>query len=427
MSAALSSYRLAASALFPLIRNRLRRRHEVGFAERCGEYDRIKLAAFHERPTVWIHAVSVGEVQAASPVVSTIARSGWNGAIVLSTVTETGAKNAANLVGDSIEVHLYAPWDVPGIVRKAADAIAPSLYAAVETEVWPNLLSELRKRQIPTFLLNARISDRTWAKKGYLGSLLKEAYGLFDCILARGGDDAHRLLALGVEESRIHTVGDCKIDAIIERRNTILPHLPALRKKLSITEHSPCFVAGSTHPGEEEIVLEAFCRLRASSDALKEAKLILAPRHPERADDVKAMAEKTGRTELFSSLMEESGNTGASIIIVDVIGVLFQLYALAASVFIGGSLVPKGGQNILEPAIWGIPVLHGPHMADFAEPASELDALGAAWPVCDAPEIETLWRKAWTRELPDVSGSGAYFSTRSGAAEKSWQYMKKYL
>lgn len=427
MSVALSFYRLASTALFPLMRNRLRRGHEVGFAERCGKYGEMKLAAFHERPTVWIHAVSVGEVQAASPVVSTIARSGWNGAILLSTVTETGAKSAATLVGDSVAAHIYAPWDVPGIVRKAANAVKPSLYAAVETEVWPNLLSELRRRQVPTFLLNARISDRTWAKKRYLKGLLKEAYGLFDCILARSDGDAHRLLALGVAESRVHTAGDCKIDAIIERRKAVLPLLPSLRGKLSIHEHSPCFVAGSTHPGEEEIVLEAFAGLRNSSDALREARLILAPRHPERAGDVRAMAEKTGRTELFSSLMEESGNTGASIIIVDVIGVLFQLYALASSVFIGGSLVPKGGQNILEPAIWGTPVLHGPYMEDFAGPTSELDALGAAWPVCNAAEIETLWRKAWTGDLPGASGSDAYFSTRSGASEKSWQYMKKYL
>jgi 3-deoxy-D-manno-octulosonic-acid transferase len=419
MSIALRSYAAAASAVFPFIKGRLRKGHATGFDERCGIYTGDKLEKLKDKRTFWLHAVSVGEVLAASPFVDEIARSGWDGAVLLSTVTETGARSAGMLMGDKIGAHIYAPWDVPRIAKMACDALAPMAYATVETEVWPNLLAEMKRRGIPVFLLNARISDRTFAKSRFFG-LLKEVYGMFDAVFARSDEDARRLSAIGVDEGKIDVTGDMKIDALIDRKKSAERNLPELRGK--IFRGAPaCFVAGSTHEGEEEIVLDAFDRL--VSGGLPEAKLVIAPRHPQRAEAVLSLARKRYDASLFSSPETKD----ARIVVMDVIGFLFELYGVATAAFIGGSLVPKGGQNILEPAIWGIPVLHGPHMEDFADPASQLDASGGAFRVDTPDEIKRIWRLAAKGGLTRRSGAGDYFALNSGAAARTLAVLEKYL
>ncbi|MDR3254195.1 MAG: 3-deoxy-D-manno-octulosonic acid transferase [Synergistaceae bacterium] len=423
MSLALRAYAAASSVAFPFIKNRLRKTLSTGFDERCGAYRREKLDAIRGAKTFWLHAVSVGEVQAASPIVAKIGRSGWDGAMILSTVTETGAQSAGESMGDRIAAHVYAPLDVPRIVRKACEALRPMAYASMEIEVWPNLLSELRLRGVPRCLLNARISDRGWQRVSYMKSAIREAYELFDMILARSDEDARRIAAIGVSAAKIRVTGDSKIDAIIERRETASGELPLLAKRLSLGKE-PVFVAGSTRKGEDEVVLRAFAGLRSGPDT-KGARLIIAPRHPEMAAAIAKMASATGRVSLFSELGE---GEAPEIIVVDVIGALYGLYGLATAVFVGGSLVPSGGQNILEPASWGIPILHGPYMDDFAEPTAELDAFGAAYRVERAEDIEILWRGAALGALPDSSAiCTEYFASRSGAATRAWIYLERYL
>lgn len=424
MSFALRAYALAASAFFPLIKERLRKRHEVGFDERCGIYAADKLARLKDRRALWIHAVSVGEVQAASPLVAEAIRDGWDGSVVVSTVTETGAKNARLLMGDNLTAHIYAPWDIPHIAARACRAIAPSAYVAVETEIWPNLLRELRERGVPTFLLNARVSDRTWARARVLRNVLCEAYGLFDRISARGEEDARRLSLLGVEEEKILVTGDCKIDAILERRSSAREALPAWRQRLSLSETTPCFVAGSTHEGEEDVVLEAFSRLASDEEKCADARLLLVPRHPHRAKELKMRAGHLGSVALLSET--KCGRALARrVIVVDEIGVLYELYGLATAAFIGGSLVERGGQNILEPASWGVPIQHGPHMEDFAAPTAELDALGASRPIANARELGELWCAAVRGELTlDAAKGTEYLENLSGAAGLAWGFMK---
>jgi 3-deoxy-D-manno-octulosonic-acid transferase len=424
MSLALSAYSAAASIAFPFVKGRLRRSHAPGFAERCGVYAQSKLDRIRDRRTLWMHAVSVGEVQAASSVVVEIERSGWDGAVLLSTVTETGAHSANDLLGGSITSQVYAPWDVPSIVRRACRALRPAAYAAVETEVWPNLLAELRERGVPAILLNARISDRTFARAGLLGGILKEAYDMFDLILARGEEDARRLAVIGLDGAKIEVTGDTKIDALTERKRAAEQTLPALREKIFPGGVGACFVAGSTHEGEEEIVIDAFARLVLGEDSLEGAKLVIVPRHPERAASILTAAQKVGRASLFSGL---GGAVDASVIVVDVIGVLFELYGLATAAFIGGSIAPKGGQNILEPAVWRIPSLHGPHMEDFADPCSQLDASGAAFLVNTPGEIEDLWRRAATGGIPRNAETPGYFARNSGAAARTWKRLEKYM
>ncbi|MDR1943442.1 MAG: 3-deoxy-D-manno-octulosonic acid transferase [Synergistaceae bacterium] len=425
MSAALSVYSAAAQIAFPFIRGRLRKSHPTGFAERCGVYDQSMLERISGRKTFWLHAVSVGEVQAAAPVVAEVVGAGWDGAVVLSTVTETGAQNAGDLMGASLAARVYAPWDIPSIVRRARGAIRPTLYASVETEVWPNLLAEMKKNSVPALLLNARISDRTFARAGALRRLLGEAYGMFDAILARGEEDARRLFSMGLTPGKVVVTGDTKIDAIVGRKKAVESELGGLRKKIFAGGgKTVCFVAGSTHEGEEETVLDAFSKI-ASGGLPVGVKLVIAPRHPRRAEAVLSLARRRFAASLYSELNDESG---AQVVVVDVIGVLFGLYGLATAAFIGGSLVPKGGQNILEPAVWRVPVLHGPHMEDFADPCSKLDASKDAFRVDTAGEIETLWRKAAAGELTRrVESPEDYFAANSGAAARTREILEKYL
>ena len=413
---------------WPFARKRLARGHEVGLEERLGYYSAEKQAALDGDRNFWLHAVSVGEVQAASAFVDamSIAPRGCN--VVLSTVTVTGARNASLLIGGDAfapMAHVYAPWDVPAIVRRACDAICPAAYATIETEIWPNILLELRRRNVPRFLLGARVSDRMWKKRGLARRVLGEMYRLFDAIYARSDADAERLVALGADAANVLVAGDFKIDAILKRRDEASSQADALNTLLTGGGERTVFVAGSTHEGEDEILLDAF------SETAGENILAIAPRHPERAVEVAALAADRGFDAVLLSELKRRDVAGYSnVVIVDEIGVLYGLYGVAASAFIGGSLVPKGGQNILEPASWGIPVLHGPHMDDFAEATTELDASLAAFEVRTAGEIAEHWRRATEPSAlsePVDLARIAYFSRNVGAARRAWRYMGRFL
>jgi 3-deoxy-D-manno-octulosonic-acid transferase len=259
-----------------------------------------------------------------------------------------------------------------------------------------------------------------WGRRGRLARFFRAGYGLFDLILARGEEDARRLLAFCADESRIVIAGDAKIDAIVRRRNEVADELPAIRKKISLAPDGLCFVAGSTHEGEDEIVLAAFAKLREGG--ANSARLLIAPRHPERADDVVALASNVGSAARYSAIEE---GAAPEIVVVDVIGVLYAIYGLADSAFIGGSLVPKGGQNLLEPASWGVPVLHGPHMEDFAAPTAELDRNGDAFTVRSADEIADMWGAPFRDSRRRAAGRPkklpAYFEENAGAAARAWE------
>jgi 3-deoxy-D-manno-octulosonic-acid transferase len=426
MSAALVAWRFASSALFPLARAFLRKGHSAGFDERCGFYSEEKNRIFEALGgrALWIHAVSVGEAHAASPFVESAARSGWSGGIIVSTVTETGAQSAASLMGDLIASHVYAPWDVPSIVKKTADRLRPAIYITVETEVWPNLLAELRCRGIPCCLLNARISDRTLSRAKKSGGLLREAYNLFDLIMPRGDEDERRLGHIGVDSAKIRVTGDCKIDAIFGRKEKALKNIPFLRGKLRLNENSWVLTAGSTHEGEEELAVETFTRLK-NEKTTRDVRLLIVPRHPDRAGKILECATRRGKACLFSDI---DGLSRAEIIVVDIMGLLYELYGLSDAAFIGGSVSPRGGQNILEPASWGIPVIHGPHMEDFAEPTKALDALGVAYQVSCAEEMADVLRSLERKDAGEIARkASSWFAGRRGASDRAWAFARELL
>ncbi|NLM71100.1 MAG: 3-deoxy-D-manno-octulosonic acid transferase [Synergistaceae bacterium] len=367
------------------------------------------------RDSLWIHAVSVGEAQSAWPLMAELRALEENApSVLLSTTTRTGREMALGLARELFDRHIYYPWDVPKVVSRSLDAVRPSAYAVMETEIWPNMLFALARRGIPAFLVNGRISDRS--AKARRSAFWGEVYGCFSRLMVRSESDRDVLLALGVEGGRIVVTGDCKVDALLMRRRCV--DQERARDMLfgpgEGRDGRPLFLAGSTHEGEEEAALEAFNIVRRS---LPDARLVLAPRHPERAGGVLELANACAESLLLSSPAPRIGD----IIVVDRIGVLFDLYSVADAAFIGGSLVDRGGQNIMEPAAFGTPLCHGPFMRDFTEAAFGLGELRVARSVECAGDIADHWEASLRPDFRDEAREGAarFFRAAGGAARRS--------
>ena len=424
----LKIYPTITNLLFPMVKPFLRRGHAEGFDERCGYYNMQKMEKVKGR-SLWVHAVSVGEVQAAFPLIREMRRSGCRLPILLSTVTETGQAMAKRLMDADLDVILFAPWDIASVVDRALNAINPCAYITMETEIWPNILLQLHQRGIPSFLVNGRVSDRALAravgwKKGVLSRLLR----CFTRILARENSDADRFCSIGAEASAVTVVGDCKVDALLERRGGVDRQMWKDRLYLErcisgFDGAFPLFLAGSTHPGEDEVVLEAFSKIRTER---KDARLLLVPRHPVRAEGLLSAANEVAKSCLLSKVESDW-----EIVIVDQIGVLFELYSLCTAAFIGGSLVPKGGQNLQEAACWGIPIQHGMYMDDFAQSALDLGKMGLAVEVRTAQDLYCAWYSAMgasSDEKTELQNRcDVYFEERAGAAKRAWTIVSAYL
>lgn len=410
-------YSLAVSAAYMAAFPYLSRRYKEGLEERRGYYGVEKKKKFPEHP-LWVHAVSVGEVQTATPILAALADRGHpREDVLLSTTTPTGREMAARLAGGYYGEHIYYPWDIPWIVTRALDTLLPKAFVVLETEVWPNMLFSLARRKIPAFLVNARFSDKTAANIHRFSSFWRDVYDQFTLLLVRSESDREVMLRLGIKEKKISVVGDCKVDALLLRRKgTDL----TWARELAGKKH-PLFLAGSTHAGEDEIVLDAFQRARTSFPS---ARLILVPRHPERVEEVRKLAAPFGRGALLSAEQKEW-----DILIVDKIGILFDLYGAADSAFIGGSLVDRGGQNIMEPAAFGILLSHGPYMRDFTKSARELADRGAAFQVKNSEELADFWRQSLNPGVRQKAAAGAeaYFEVFGGAAAASLTAMAPFI
>lgn len=401
---------------------KLKNRYSEGFDERRGIQSQELIEKLQGRRPLWVHGVSVGEVQALIPVIRAARASGYVGPAVISTTTETGKDMAIRLGEGLFDHHIYYPWDKKEFVKRAILSLDPWAFATAETELWPNMLWELKDASIPAFLVNGRISDRTW--KRLEGTVQKKIgatfYDLFTEIFLREKRDLERLRSIGVSAEKLNVLGDTKTDALLSRKD------PAARDRWT-QKFGACwdkiFIAGSTHPGEEERVIRAFEILRKRYPA---TKLILAPRHPERADEVLAIARQK-----FSAGLLSSDRFDQDITVVDKIGVLFELYGTAVSAFVGGSFADKGGQNILEPVSWGIPVQYGPHMEDFAEASDEFIGLGIATQVKDSEGLGDAWIRMMQASGYDNGEkfrkiSAGYFERCSGSSLKTWERIYQY-
>jgi len=388
--------------------------------QRMGLYSPSDLAGLRGKPgrPLWVHAVSVGEVQAAFPLVKEIKKD-WESGLFLTTITPTGRAMAERLVADDADAMAYYPWDVPWVVNRAFRRVSPAAYITVETEIWPGLLSKLSQKGVPAYIANGRFSERSFRKALRDREFWKDVLGCFTKIIVRSEEDAYRLKELGLPDDKVAVTGDCKVDALLLRRKEADPE--SLRARLNGSRF-PVLLAGSTHDGEEKVVLEAYRAVRESG---RKARLVIVPRHPERAHHVVEEARKVSdETVLLSKLRERW-----EILVVDELGVLFELYAISTAAFIGGSLVPKGGQNILEPAAWGVPVQHGPHMEDFSAAAAELNRRDAARTVKTAEELAKIWIDILDDENAGKRGSGGrqYLEELGGSAARSWKIIRQSL
>jgi 3-deoxy-D-manno-octulosonic-acid transferase len=386
------------------------RRRRAGYRRNLGQRLGRLGEGLPPEPRCWVHAVSVGESAAAVPLVEGIRRRWPELGIVVSTITPTGAR----IVGERLAgtaVHRYFPIDLPGPVRRALDAARPRFFIAIETELWPNFLRALARRRIPAMIANGRISDRSFRRYRWVRGLMRRVLADVSVFAMQTDEDARRIIALGAPPSRVVVTGNLKSDLLPEAAGDD----PAgWRARLHLGAGARLWIAGSTHRGEETVVLDAFLRARTRCPELA---LLLAPRHPERAGEVEALIRERGLLAARRSRLPADGAPGA-VIILDTVGELAALYALAEIVFVGGSLVPIGGHNVLEPAMRGKPVLVGPHMSNFREGAELLQRSGGGLVVKDAPELEReLARLLEDRDLARRMGDAAReaFAGRQGA------------
>ncbi|MGQ0428612.1 MAG: lipid IV(A) 3-deoxy-D-manno-octulosonic acid transferase [Gammaproteobacteria bacterium] len=318
---------------------------------------------------IWIHAVSVGEVQAAEPLVRRLLERHPQQAIVLTTVTPTGAARARQLFRDRVH-HRYVPFDLPGSVRRFFDRVKPRLAMILETELWPNLYAECGRRDVPLVLASARLSPRSVGRYRRLVPLFRQALSHGIVIAAQSEADAERFRSIGAAPERTHVTGNIKFD--------FQPPPEVETRGRHWRGHSapgrPIWVAGSTHEGEEEIVLDAHRRVLAR---FPDALLILVPRHPQRFDAVRELLARRG--EAFANRSSRTAiASDVQVLLGDTMGELMMFYAAADVAFVAGSLLPIGGHNLLEPASLGRPLLTGPHNFNSEEIAQLLFEAGAA-------------------------------------------------
>jgi len=329
-------------------------------------------------PRGWVHAVSVGEAIAAAPLVEGLHQAYPSLPLVVTTVTPTGARVVTERFA-GLASHRYFPLDFPGAVRRTLAAIDPAFFICMETELWPNALRALAARGVPTMIANGRLSDRSFRRYRLVRSALRGVLADVRVFAMRSDEDARRIIALGAPAERVVVTGNLKNDAPADPAGVA----DLWRRLLGLSRDQRVWIAGSTHGGEEEAALAAHAAAAAEHPGLA---LILAPRHPERVDEVLSLIAARGLRAVRRSALPV-GRAAGAIIVVDTVGELAQMYAVADVVFVGGSLVPLGGHNVLEPALRRKPVLMGPHTDNFREAAGLLTASGGALVVHDAASL----------------------------------------
>ena len=322
--------------------------------------------------SIWVHAVSVGEVLAARSLVAELRQRYPRLRLFVSTTTRAGQELARRSVGE-VDGVFYLPFDWAFSTRRVLDVIKPRLFVMIETEIWPNLLRECRRRGIKTVLVNGRISYRSFPRYRLIRPFFRHVLADVDHFCVQGEEAARRLVQLGADPGRVTVTGSLKFDAL-----EVVPPGRGRQRVLRFFRMSPgraVLIAGSTLKGEEAPVIRAFNRLRGRGNNLL---LVIAPRHPERFAEVERLCRQEGLATIRRTELPIDAEPRADAVVLDTIGELAEVYQIATVVFVGGSLVPAGGHNILEPAMFGKPIAFGPHMENFAEIAEAFVANDAA-------------------------------------------------
>ena len=380
------------------------------------------VAPLRGQRTLWVHAVSVGEVRSAAPLVSALVERYPAHRVVVTTMTPTGSEQVKDLFGDRVS-HCYVPYDFPDAVRRFLDRVLPEVAVIAETEFWPNIFAECGRRRIPLLLVNGRVSQASL--RGYLRvpKIARAMLANADLLCAQTRVDAQRLRNLGVPEELIHVTGNLKFD--VELPAQLLDEARALRGHWGADR--PVWIAASTHPGEERKVLDAFAELKRQYPILL---LVLVPRHPERFRAVTRLCRQRGYAVALRSRTPGGLPPGTEVLVGDTMGELQRLYAAADVAYIGGSLVPHGGQNLLEACAVHVPVVFGPHMFHFEEISAMALERGAARQVLDpAGVVDAIALYLEQPDLRRAAGEAAHtlVTDNRGALERTLALVEQAL
>jgi len=356
-----------------------------------------KLPAGQQR--IWIHALSVGEVLSAQPLVKALRASYPDAALIFSASTKTGEELALDVVAKEVDLFIPFPFDIYFIARKFINAIRPHLFILIETDFWPNFLNILHGKNTPAVLVNGRISQSSFNRYRRFHFLFLPMFKSFRFISMQTSVDADKMLELGVDPDRVKALGNLKYDAVLpdtvgwdQDQRPILFY----RQQFGISPDKIVWIAGSTHAGEEIPIFSAYKRL---SLLYPDLFLVLAPRRIERGREIKEIAERLGLTvRQRTAPFQDEEFPGAPLLILDTMGELSRMYSFCDIAFIGGSLVPDGGHNPLEPAAFGKPIIFGPYMDDFTEISSDLLEKDAAIVCHDENDIFKVLKKLLTND-----------------------------
>ena len=427
---------------FLLLRLLWRSRQHSGYRSqiwhRLGFYGRHRASRSGER--VWIHAVSVGETLAIAPLLERLLTERPDLSVLVTSTTPTGAEQVQQKLGGRVE-WCWAPFDTPGAAKRFLEHWHPTLGALVETEIWPNLLTHAAARGVPMVLLNARLSERSAAGYARVAGLTQQTLGHLAGVAAQTESDASRLRALGAADETVIVTGSLKFAL---DRNALREANEQERLQFGAGAFDrPVWLAASTHPGEEQLVLEAFAQLKAEQP---NALLMLAPRHPDRVPGILAMpAMRRYQVKRHSNFQPSAGATsdaGAApgisltlkddVLVIDTLGQLGALTGCADAVFVGGSLVPHGGHNPLEAAAWCLPILSGPQTFNFASIYRELFEANAAVEVEESTLgsalLDCLGQQADIEQVTAMGArAGAFQSAQEGVVERQWAVLAAHL
>jgi 3-deoxy-D-manno-octulosonic-acid transferase len=370
---------------------------------------------------VWFHAVSVGEAEALFPLVRQIQKQQPDLKLLITTTTPTGSARVQTVMQETV-VHVYLPYDIPGAVKRFAQCFKPKLAVILETEIWPNLFARCGKDNIPLYIINARLSEKS--SRGYqkVPALVRPALAQVNLIATQTQDDAKRFVAIGAESEKVKTLGNIKFDiaipqAIIEQ---------GLQLKAGLFGGRFVWLIASTHKDEEVIFLRIY---KAIKQKIPELLLVIVPRHPERFADVKKLCEQH-QLNVVRRTEDEGVNPETDVYLADTMGELKMLYAASDIAFVGGSMVPAGGHNILEAAAVGIPVMFGPYMANFKEIASGALNQHAAIQCQNEEDIlntilELYKQPAYRKELTETGK--AFVSQNQGAIARICEILNQII
>ncbi len=405
-------------------------KYAAGFRQRLGQLPEFRK---NGSPVLWIHCVSVGETNAAFPLVKEILKKYPNYRLVVSTTTNTGQDLAQKLYGEMADLIFYFPFDWQFTVRRVLAKIKPNIVLLMETELWFNFMRAANKSGAGVFIVNGRLSEKSFNRYLYIKKFMQRVFHHISLALMQDEADAHRIKQLGIRTNKVKITGNIKFDQSLDGINIELTD--EIKRRFDISENAPLIIAASTHSPEENLILQAFKKVSANSKTLA-PRLLLVPRHPERFEKVAELIKNSGFDFARRSEKASEDDKNAQVILLDSIGELRTVLPLAEIVFVGGSLIPHGGQNILEPAIARKPIVTGFYTVNFAAIVKEFlkqDAL-IQLPELDENETADKLAEVLAELLQDTEkraklaeNAFAVMRKNRGATRNTMEYLNPFL